>query len=109
MSGKKWLLLLVLADFAAFTAYVIFKGDVWAGLVGLTENLVALQASIDLVIAMVLIIIWMVADARKRGINPLPWALAACCMGSLVPLAYLLFRPEAKKAPAASAVPALEV
>ncbi len=109
MSGKKWLLLLVLADFAAFTLYVVFKTDVWAGFVGLSGNFVGLQVSVDLVLAMGLIIIWMVGDARKRGINPIPWAVAACCLGSLVPLTYLLFRPEAKKAPASSTVPVMEV
>ncbi len=89
---KKWVLWIVLIDFAAFSSWVMWK----VGYFGIWEagfaSPGALQILIDLVIAGGLICTWIVMDARKRGVNPWPWVVVTFMVGSLAPLAYLLWR-----------------
>lgn len=94
MSGKKILLLLVLADFVAVSVWGISQ----VGFVGLFTGAVASPAgivgSVDLVIALGLISVWVVLDARARGVSPLPYLVLTLLGGSIGPLTYLLLRPE---------------
>jgi hypothetical protein len=95
-------LLLVLAGFSALSLYAIAEVGyfgIWqAGLAGSG----ALQLLVDLVIACLLIVFWMVRDARERGLNPWPFVLVTLGGGSFGPLLYLLWREWKKPAPAAS-------
>ena len=50
------------------------------------------QMFIDLVIALLLFTIWMVPDARERGIPFVPYVLAILATGSVGALAYLVHR-----------------
>ncbi|HET6471903.1 MAG TPA: hypothetical protein VFG38_08670 [Pseudomonadales bacterium] len=50
------------------------------------------QVFADLVIALLLANIWIVADGRNRGINPWPFVLLTLVAGSFGPLAYLVVR-----------------
>ena len=46
----------------------------------------------DLVIALSLILIWMVPDARARGLRTWPWVLITLTFGAAGPLGYLIRR-----------------
>lgn len=94
MSGKKILLFLVLADFLAVSVW----GASQVGILGLFTGMIASPASIvgsvDLVIALGLIAVWMVHDARAHGLSPIPYLVLTVALGSVGPLLYLLRRPE---------------
>lgn len=52
----------------------------------------AAQMLTDLAVACFLVSIWMVRDARARGIPAAPYLLATLLLGSIGPLAYLVHR-----------------
>lgn len=66
---------------------------IWlAGLSGWGEG----QVLMDLVIACVLIMVWMVADARKQELSPWPFVVLTLLAGSFGPLFYLVWRLSRK-------------
>lgn len=85
----------LLALFAVFTAYtaVIVMNHGYTGFIELAEQGGwGAQVFIDLCIALTLFIVWMVRDARERGLPSLPYVLATLTTGSIGALAYLLHR-----------------
>jgi membrane protein implicated in regulation of membrane protease activity len=93
MNVKKLVLFVVLADFVAFTVWVLATGGSLTEVVAaFSVNPWILQVSLDLVLALSLVSIWVWSDARKRGKNPVPWIVATLFTGSIAPLTYLLFR-----------------
>lgn len=83
-----------LTVFVAFTAYTL-SVVVSHGLLGFLTVAMrepwAMQMLIDLALALTAACVWLVGDARKRGVNPWPFvALSATC-GSIGVLAYLTF------------------
>ena len=102
MSGKKILLLVVLAEFIAVTAW----GVAQVGILGLFSGLFASPAAVvgtaDLLIALGLVAVWMARDARAHGVSPAPYLILTLALGSVGPLVYLLRRSE--EAPAAGRV-----
>ena len=105
MSWKQIALLVLLADFAAFTAYAGYH----EGLAGFVPLMLAFakssawgaQVMIDFLLAFAVIIGLVVADARRRGIAAWPFVALTLTLGSIGPLAYLLHRERAS-APRAS-------
>ena len=95
MNWKRVIPGIVLVVFLADTAIVIAQ----YGYLGFFELALANGATqlmaFDLVIALVAISVWMVADARKRGRSPVPYLLLTLVLGSAGPLAYLAMRSEA--------------
>lgn len=57
-----------------------------------------MQVLTDLAIMGLLVCIWMVLDARHRGLNPWPFVLITLAAGSFGPLFYLFAR-EVRAAP----------
>lgn len=96
MTLRKILLWTLLIDFALFSAWVLWD----VGYLGIWQAGFAspgsVQILLDLVIACLLIMSWMLADARARGVNPWPWMVATLALGSLAPLLYLLMREYAR-------------
>ena len=92
MSGKQIVLWLVLVDFAALTAYAVMQH----GYLGFFELALANWATrlmaVDLVIALSLIAVWMVRDARERGAGVVPYLVATLLFGCAGPLLYLIRR-----------------
>lgn len=92
MNWKVLLLIFVLADFGAYTAYAILE----VGYLGIFQagiaNLGAGQIAFDLVIACGLACIWMIHDARERGTSAWPFVVITLFAGSFGPLLYLLRR-----------------
>ena len=95
--NRKPLAIALLLPFTAFTVFALMQ----VGYVGLftyqMQNAGGWQVLIDLVIALILVISWMIPDARATGRNPWPWVVATLFLGSIAPLAYLAFsRPAAQ-------------
>jgi hypothetical protein len=92
MSGRQILLWLVLVDFAALSAYAVVQH----GYLGVFELALANWATrllaADLVIALSLIAVWMVRDARQRDAGVWPYLLMTLLLGSAGPLLYLIRR-----------------
>ena len=90
MNAKQIGLSVLLADFLALTAYVVYE----YGYVGFfelaTANLATTLALVDLVIALSLVVVWMVRDARARGVSAVPYVVLTLAFGSAGPLAYLI-------------------
>ena len=84
------LLLIVIAAFAALTAYAIFDVGYWGIISYHLPSSAGWQVMTDLVIVCVLAVIWMIADARRTGRNPWPFVLLTVPLGSFGPLLYLL-------------------
>lgn len=92
MNWKQLGLGMVLADFAALTAYAVYQ----YGMVGVFEAVLANVATVtlfvDLVIALGLVTVWMWQDARDRGVSVLPYLILTAAFGSVGPLLYLFRR-----------------
>jgi drug/metabolite transporter (DMT)-like permease len=97
MQNKRPLIAIVLILFAAYTAWAVGQ----TGLVGFFEahaNPAGMQVLIDLCIALVLVLSWMVKDARRNGRRFWPWLLLTLALGSMGPLSYLLLGQRAQPA-----------
>ena len=92
MKASTIILSIVLIDFLALTAYAVSQ----VGYLGILEAGLAswgsAQIFADLVIACSLAVVWMVVDARERGLNPWPYVGVTLFAGSFGPLLYLLRR-----------------
>jgi hypothetical protein len=92
MNAKQVGLSVVLVSFLAFTAYALFQH----GYIGFFEAVLAstagVQAFVDLVIALSLIMTWMWNDTRERGISPVLYMVLTLTLGSIGPLLYLIRR-----------------
>lgn len=100
MNRKQIILAIVLADFAALTAFAVWQ----YGYVGIFELALSSWATslllVDLVIALGLVLIWMMGDSRERGLAFLPYALLTLAFGSVGPLLYLIRREGRAPLPA---------
>ena len=87
---------LVLIAFALLTGYAVVSAS-YSGLAELFQeaNLWTIQLMCDLVIALAITLVWMVRDARRRGMSATPYVVLTCLTGSFGPLAYLLRRAPA--------------
>lgn len=86
------LLVLVLVAFGALSAVAVLDVGYLGILMPHFESAGGLQVLVDLVIALTLVMIWMVADARRHGRVVWPWLVATLLFGSFGPLGYLLVR-----------------
>lgn len=105
MKFQSFFLIVVFALFAGYTALVVVEHG-YTGFIDLAmTGGWALQVFIDLCIALVAFIVWMLGDARQRGIPGWPYAIAILGTGSVGALAYLVHR-SFREAPAPSPTPA---
>ncbi|MCW5632718.1 MAG: DUF2834 domain-containing protein [Rubrivivax sp.] len=90
---------LVTLAFGAYSLWVMAQ----VGYIGLWQaglsSPATLQILLDLVISCVLLVGFVVRDARANGRTWWPWALVTLAAGSFGPLAYLLW-PQRRSAPA---------
>ena len=92
MNWKRLGLMVLLADFAALTAYAVYHHGYLAFFQFGAMNAIQVQIFTDLVIALSLFLVWMVPDARARGIAPIPYVVLTLTLGSIGALLYLLRR-----------------
>ena len=92
MNRNALILAVVLADFVALTVWALAK----VGYIGLFQfqltSPAGIQVIVDLVLALSLVMLWMVRDARERGATVLPFLVLTLTLGSIGPLLYLLVR-----------------
>jgi drug/metabolite transporter (DMT)-like permease len=89
MNNKRTLAIIILIPFGLLTLYAIAQ----VGYVGIFDyhrhSPAGWQVFTDLVIALLLVLSWLIPEARKAGRNPWPWVLVTLFMGSIGPLLYL--------------------
>lgn len=92
MTWKTPVLIFTLVAFGLLTYYAMWQ----VGYIGIFTSSFAnwgtAQVFGDLVVASVLIMVWMVSDARARGLNAWPFVLVTLLAGSFGVLFYLLRR-----------------
>jgi hypothetical protein len=93
--SKRTLAIIVLIPFTLLTVYAVAK----VGYIGIFDyhrhSPAGWQVITDLIIALVLVLSWLIPEARKSGRNPWPWVLATLFLGSFGPLLYLAFAGRA--------------
>jgi len=92
MSGRLTALLVVIAGFGVLTALALMD----VGYLGILEPHLrswgGAQVLTDLVILASLACVWMIGDARERGLPAWPFILITLVAGSFGPLLYLVAR-----------------
>lgn len=89
MPKRRLIALVLLVPFTALSLYALAE----VGYVGIFDyqrhSPAGWQVFADLVVALLLVFVWLVPDARARGRNPWPWLVATLFLGSFGPLLYL--------------------
>lgn len=89
------LAILMLIPFTLLTVYAVAE----VGYIGIFDyhrhSPAGWQVITDLVIALVLVLIWLIPEAKKAGRNPWPWVILTLIAGSFGPLLYLVFARKA--------------
>jgi len=94
MNLSRPVLFAILLPFSILSAYALREVG-YLGIFSAHFHPAGLQVLTDLVIALTLVMVWMVGDARSRGIAVWPYLVATLTLGSFGPLAYLLMRGTA--------------
>jgi hypothetical protein len=100
---KKVLPLLVLVPFTLWSSMIVFEHGYLGFLTVAMREPWAMQVLVDLAISCVLLGSFIVRDARKHGISPLPYLVVMFFLGSIGSLAYFVrrsFLPEPRPATA---------
>ena len=50
------------------------------------------QVFADLVVGLILVLTWLVPEAKRQGHNPWPWVVGTLFTGSIAPLLYIIFK-----------------
>ena len=89
--NQRMLAIIILIPFSALSLYALAK----VGYVGIIDyhrhSPAGWQVITDLVIALVLVLSWLIPEAKRAGRNPWPWVVVTVFGGSFGPLLYLLF------------------
>jgi hypothetical protein len=92
MNAKRIGLGIILVDFIALNAWVIYQYGYVGFFTAMFANIATIAVFVDLTIALSLIAYWMWQDARKEGRAFLPYFLLTLTLGSVGPLLYLIRR-----------------
>ena len=92
MTSRLTILAVVTLAFGALTAVALADVGYWGIFKPHFQSWGGAQVLVDLSILAVLFCIWMVQDARTRGINIWPFLLLTLAAGSFGPLSYLVLR-----------------
>ena len=84
--------LVVLVLFGGFTGVLLVEDGFPALIALVLRERLALQMLLDITIAIVLFLTWMIPDAKKRGIPAWPYVVTCLFLGSIGALAYLVHR-----------------
>ncbi|MEM9462554.1 MAG: DUF2834 domain-containing protein [Myxococcota bacterium] len=78
--------------FAGASAWMMMRMGVTGWIGPAFANPANIVTALDLLLALSVCVVWTWADARRRGINPLPYAVLTYMLGSIGPLLYLFHR-----------------
>ena len=99
MINKRTLAIILLVPFSILSVYAVLE----VGYVGIFDyhrhSPAGWQVFADLVVALILVLSWMLPDAKKRGRNPIPWVVITLFLGSIGPLLYLATGARTEKQP----------
>lgn len=88
--NRKNIALIMLIPFLGLTLYALLD----VGYIGILDyhrhSSAGWQVFTDLVIALVLVLSFLIPDARANGRNPWPWVIGTLFTGSIAPLLYLV-------------------
>lgn len=84
---------LALIPFAVLTGWALMNGGI-RGILAFHQSPGGWQVFIDLVIALLLVLSFLVPHAKARGRNPWPWVVLTLCLGSFGPLLYFVTGKE---------------
>ena len=94
MPNIRTIAIILLIPFAILTAYAVMQ----VGYIGILDyhrhSPAGWQVITDLVIAILLILLWLIPDAKASGRNPWPYAAISVFLGSIGPLLYLVLKPK---------------
>ena len=87
-----WALLVDFVGFTAFTGYILLEYGLTGWIPVAFANPVSTLVTVDLFIALSMVMGWVYADAKARGVSPWPYLLLTLGTGSVGTLLYLLVR-----------------
>lgn len=94
MNLKRIVPAFLLLDFSVLTAVEIVRHGYTGYLRLAFSDLSAGIILADLAIALLLVLAWMIQDARARKVTVWPYVVLTMVLGSVGPLAYLVLRPR---------------
>ena len=98
MNNHRTLAIIILIPFTLLTAYAVME----VGYIGIFDyqlhSPAGWQVITDLVIALLLVLLWLIPDARRRGRSPWPWVILTLAAGSFGPLLYLVLAGKSAEA-----------
>mgnify|MGYP001815876036 CR=1 len=90
MDTRRLIAIAILIPFTLLTVYAVME----VGYIGIFDyhrhSPAGWQVFTDLVIALVLVLLWLIPEARRNGRSPWPWVVLTLVSGSFGPLLYLL-------------------
>ncbi len=94
--------LALLLPFSVLSVYAVQQVGYWGIFEYHLPSPAGWQVFTDLVIAIILIAVWMIRNARETGRNVIPYLILSVFLGSIGPLLYLVMAPQntADKKPA---------
>ena len=91
------ILIAILLPFSLLSLYAVLE----VGYIGIFDyhrhSPAGWQVFTDLVIALVLVLAWLVPDAKEKGRNPWPFVAGTLLLGSFGPLLYLVLEPGTER------------
>ncbi len=88
--ARKTIAIILLLPFSILSAYAVYK----VGYVGIFDyhrhSPAGWQVFVDLVIACVLCLTWLIPEAKSKGRNPIPFVVLTLVLGSFGPLLYIV-------------------
>ncbi len=87
--NRRTLALGLLIPFLLLTAYALVDVGLFGIFAAIFRDSGGLQVGADLVVALILVLTWLIQDARRQDRNPWPWVVLTLIAGSISPLLYL--------------------
>ena len=84
----------LLVPFTVLTAWAVSEYGAIGIFLHALETSAGTQVLVDVAIAMILILCWLIPDAKSQGRNPWPWVLITLTTASFGPLLYLATQPK---------------
>lgn len=96
--NKRTLAITLLIPFSMLTLYAVWQ----VGYIGIFDyhrhSPAGWQVFADLVVALILVLSWLIGDAKRKGRNPWIWVALTLTLGSIGPLLYLATSRGGEKA-----------
>ena len=88
--NQKILAWIILIPFTLLSVYAVSQVGYWGIFEYHLHSPAGWQVIVDLVIACVLLLSWIIPEAKREGRNPWPFVVITLFLGSFCPLLYLI-------------------